>query len=902
MMRCGDHPNAEPANNSTMTSGSPMEWTMGSKPRDKPRYSFDHMLQKFESGQGLNRSPSPAKYDFAKRAQELRRSMGTAGASPARDTTPSRSGMSSTPMRSASPLTSRDSFGGSPMLAADTIGNNAATRGSFGSRDQSPLPHRAIESAVSFSSPLRNGMRDSLPPVSNGHIRSATSFASPQLTESSGHVRYATSFASHQLTGREGSAAFESPQSNMNYHFNEQIEQFRKNLIYAHDTISALQRDVRSLEQKVNDKDDNIASLERRNKDLKETADLHKKNLLEVEREKQNISEKNEELIRKHAREITEFKLESDSIKNQSAKIDMLSKEHEENSKSMRFLEDAIDEKDQMIGELRKEIWRLNEEVSDGNCVREQAKKAEERALGLHDDLRKAKKTIEESSNTIAELKAKINDILSKKDKEQAEFENSQEISFAERTNRLKEKVAKLQIDLDKAQTEKDEADDKVKELERRINRDEKEISEKGEEIMNLKLTLTETEARENELESQLAKTNEELASQRAKFELYNNETAIEQETVEALEHAIEQLEKTQNEKFEENERLKQENATLSKTVEDAELCISSEIGQSSKLKQMLDELAEINHDLGEQLRSKEDCINAMKTTEDNLTSLLKSTQERNERLEAERNEKINAGNEVNQRIQELESNVTESENSLASLQQEYDALRIEHNTTVTKLKCQREESSKSHQKAESKLTELTQLVKEQESEMEKLKADEEKMLGRVAMLENELEEVKNERMSLKLKLLDTERTVTDADEARQGRYNMEMEMKEMQAQLDQANANAIAANTKANEQKQIVLQLRETLEKSRVNSNAAWSRLKELEEIATAGDNKLKTDIGLMEKKLAEKEEQLTQSRKGVAEAQKMIYRLMQTVKEVRRKARDEGVVEKSEFVTSAE
>lgn len=837
----------------------------------------------------MDRSPSPAKYDFAKRAKELRMSIdhnGVRSASPLRaNASPSQYGTTKLEAgyrtREASPSSQREvvttgSFS-SPYLKRDK-GQAAARLGSASFASSPPISR---DPSSSFLNIVRSDSRD----------RSLL-FSSPQLDRKPNN----NSSSCHNSPALFGTTAQPNSQ------FNEQIEQFRKNLIFAHDTISALQRDVRSLEVKVADRDDAISSLERKNSLLHREAEGNQRRLEEFQEKKATLEQTNEELIRKHAREIEVIKKEYGEVSDQSSKIRHLSRQNEEAVQSKQVLEDTLKSKEEMIQQLRKEIWRLNEEVADGECVRKQAESARDEVKDLQEKLAKANAKGEENAKTIDELKTKNRQLTSQKDKEQQEFEDERESSFAERTNRLKEKVTRLESELDKAQTEKDEADDQIKAFQKRIAKDEKTTAEKDHEIQDLLSELGTAKARELDLQSKLEKANEDLAAQRLRFEQYSNECAMEQETVSALEQAIEQLERAQNERIEENTKLVEENSKLSKTVEDAELCISSEIQHSTKLKHMLDELAEINHDLGEQLRQKEDAILTMKTTEQNLTALLQSAQERNERLEAERDKKVEAANGEKEKIAALEGSLAEREESLASLKNEYEALKVLHHTASTQLKSLREESTNTHEETELKLSQLARLVEDKESEIEELNGTREKMQYVISKLEDEVEELKSERMSMKLKGLDAEKAQKEADEARQARRGMEMEIKELQDQLAEANEAAISARAKMNEQQETVSQLRETLEKSRINSHKAWSRLKELEEIADSSDGKLKSKLVQMEQQLEEKEQQLFDSRKGVAEAQKMIYRLMATVKEVRRKAREEGMMETTDVMLASE
>jgi chromosome segregation protein len=335
--------------------------------------------------------------------------------------------------------------------------------------------------------------------------------------------------------------------------------------------------------------------------------------------------------------------------------------------------------------------------------------------------------------------------------------------------------------------------------------------------------------------------------------------------------------------------------------VEDAELCVQNEIEHASRLKQMLDELAEINHDLGEQLRSKEDSILTMKTTEEHLSTLLQSSHERNDRLEAQRDVK----SESSQRVQELERKLEEKQQLLSSLQNEFDALKIAHKTATMELQRCRDESS-THLETKRKLDELTLLVRAKESEFEELKANREKMLLVISTLERELEQLRNERKSLASKMSNLDKTETDADEAREMLSSLEMKVKDLQVQLDKAQEDSRDANDKLHEQESTVSQLEEALEKAQEDSKAAWMHVRELEGLSQVGksmENSIKAKLARVEKKLATRDEQLDESRKGIAEAQKMIYRLMETVKVLRKSGKDQELDHTNlDFVVASE
>lgn len=98
-------------------------------------------------------------------------------------------------------------------------------------------------------------------------------------------------------------------------------------------------------------------------------------------------------------------------------------------------------------------------------------------------------------------------------------------------------------------------------------------------------------------------------------------------------------------------------------------------------------------------------------------------------------------------------------------------------------------------------------------------------------------------------------------------------------------------------------------LEASQEEAKNAWARISELEESVQALQHKLDeaeqqdddetqleeliSELSSTKTKLAERDEQLEDSRKGIAEAKKMIFRLMNTLQDVRRKSMESSPIE---------
>jgi chromosome segregation ATPase len=256
------------------------------------------------------------------------------------------------------------------------------------------------------------------------------------------------------------------------------------------------------------------------------------------------------------------------------------------------------------------------------------------------------------------------------------------------------------------------------------------------------------------------------------------------------------------------------------------------------------------------------------------------------------------------QLIRELEIQLKAKEGTLASLHKELLARKAVNEANTMELDKLREESS-AHTETKMKLDAVTLLCKAKNSEFEKLKANREKMLGVISTLESELDQLRIERKSLSLQLDAVERTETEADESRELRHNMEIKVEEMQAELKEAQKQANGAQGRVYQLEDAVTHLKEALEKSHENSKAAWQRLKEIQGLSgedKSSESHLRSKMAKLERKLGLKDAQLDESRKGIADAQKMIYRLMETVKELRKRARDHGLDDwNTEFRTAA-
>jgi chromosome segregation ATPase len=176
----------------------------------------------------------------------------------------------------------------------------------------------------------------------------------------------------------------------------------------------------------------------------------------------------------------------------------------------------------------------------------------------------------------------------------------------------MKDKTCKLESQLDDSNRLNAELSDKIKNIEKRLEHAELTGGEKDKEIEQLESSVLESESREKDLIRHLEKKQKELQHQRDRFERYEANCATEQETANALEQALEELESAHDERTRDINRLQLENHSLSTTLTEVGVYMEmyqNDLKASSKLKGKIVELQEINADLGQRLQSKEDAI-----------------------------------------------------------------------------------------------------------------------------------------------------------------------------------------------------------------------------------------------------------------------------------------------------
>ena len=907
------------ASSVTSRTSSPGLNTIGTPTRPTRRY--------------VDRSPNEAgAYDFAKRASQLRMSV---------DNVPTRTG--------------------TPTLRPSVRDVSPRSVGSRGSRRHTPRK----------DSPLRNT-------GSRGNSRSRS--PSARSTHSYSHNRGTRS---------------PSPANN-GMDFKSQVDKFHSSLVSAHDTISLLEKDVRNLKRRVDEKDDCILSLEQRNKVLSESVAESRSAVLKKEEEKTK-------LLAEKSKEIREARQECDKYKQQAAGIDKLSSECESTvndlkadqtqmertireknsmidslrSETQRLTEELADgsivrsqvkEKDKTISSLQNEIQRLNEELAEGTIARSKAVKSDEHIKRLEEELGAAKSDQAAASKVIIDLELRIKEIGDKHAQELLLAKNS-EPSIAETksvsdatptraTEHFKAKAARLEDELDKTILENEELSSKVKTAEKRVRQIERSAVEKDEEIARLEDSIQD---RERELKSQIDQKQMELDQQRARVEKYDLGCSKEQETVALLERAIEDLEKAHNDNNDEISRLTAENQELSSTLAEAEEYMkrySGDMSELSTLKGMVSDLQRMNEDLVRKVKGSDEEISELRGKNTALETKIERVDE--SRLKT-----------YEKRIDELEDLLSEKHNVIAALQDDLslthrDASRlseskqrvlsleeqiIRKNNTILELKDKLAELSKTTERlaevedSASRLSESKQRVLSLEEELIskndtilELKneiAELSKTKGRLAEVEDSLaateatvcelrgqldehEQLADDRLQGEIDTLQRQKcALEDSLCILKNKLSIEVKSnKENAVQLEELRTLCENKDSEAETLVDTISNLRGTVDRLENNydllreeERKAWERVKELSEIVNHLESRreqeaeqmtcdpaeaelLREQLSDVKAKLSTRDEELVESRKGIAEAQKMIYRLMETVQELRKreKSRSDG------------
>ena len=757
-----------------------------SKPEPSRQSGAFATPRRADRGNTSSASPGSANYDFASRARQLRMSLDCA------------------PLRSATPATHSErgssKEGHFAQLARDmTPGRSASPSPMISRMSYDDIPSKRSES------------RDDSPSVRSHRPRDV-----PRRNASNTPIRKS------------------SPNTNQ-VDFKLQVEKFHRSLVSAHDTIAALEKDIRHLNRRVDEKDTCIASLEKRNKSLNDNLAKSRTEINKVGAEKNDLNADQIATNRRHSEELEKLRTE---CKEQSSQAEKLSAESDAKVEAAELdkkkFEASTQDKDNMIASLRNEIQRLNEELADGSFVRSQAKKSEDTAKKLEAELEEFKTDHAATNTVIADLEIRLkersdecNRKLELKDKEIATLKS--EMLGGASLRQTQDKISTLKSDLAESEMKNEELTEKVGDLERRTERAEQAGKRKDEDMRKLDAVAHNSAA----LKRQLEDKHRELERQHERLEKYDVDCAREQETVAALEKAIEDLEIAHNESNTDITRLQEENRSLSSTLKEAEEYMKlyqQDMKDARKIKSIVGELQDTNNELSEKAKSREEEILKKETR-------INSLRDRIVTLEMEAESKNVS---VNHAIVQLENKLSTKQQEVSKLQDEISSMR--------------------ESQARDRIT-ATKLIK-LAAELSQLQTDKSRLIINEKFLTNEVK--------------DHQRRICELEN-------------------DLASATSRSLGAKLDEECQV--------EKLQKEAKRAWVRAGELEESLTLLQSKLsraekqvsnapsiehlEQEISSLKQHLHERDEQLTESRKGIAEAQKMIFRLMNTVQELRKKAK---------------
>lgn len=686
--------------------------------------------------------------------------------------------------------------------------------------------------------------------------------------------------------------------------FKAQVKKFHTNLVTAHDTITTLEKDVDTLMRRVKEKDAVILSL---NGSVTKTRDEVGK----LEAEKEHILEEKEARNKKHTEELESF----------DKKIAAM---EEDNKK----LVNGIKDKESMVGNLRHEIQRLNEELEDGFIVRSQALRAEETAKKLQGELDNLKADHSSSTKENVALELCLKDKseefyrkLAEKDEKNVTLQ-SELLKSLQNTELMKDKTCKLESQLDDSNRLNAELSDKIKNIEKRLEHAELMGGEKDKEIEQLESSVLESESREKDLIRHLEKKQKELQHQRDRFERYEANCATEQETATALEQALEELESAHDERTRDINRLQLENHSLSTTLTEVGVYMEmyqNDLKASSKLKGTIVELQEINADLGQRLQSKEDAIEKFerhialieKQLESNTTSYEDKVQHLSHQLQDVDGmiANLQLPSTLNEQIQHLrqqlkgkDDEIEAFQGRIATIEKEVESNAASSNEALLKLTskfAEKEElvaqlRGRLSSSAELEVTnaDLCRQLQNEHNEMEELQSLNYSVAQQLQRKDGEIDYLKAHVVSV----------ATSSRDAILGLKSLVAQKEDvilqLQEKLQKPNPQdkEIVNSSKVEALKASFEEAESDLKRYQEEASAAWDRVRELEESmkymrrdeSTFDDketSELRSELASVKDKLAERDAQLVDSRKGIAEAQKMIFRLMNTVKELRKK-----------------
>lgn len=536
----------------------------------------------------------------------------------------------------------------------------------------------------------------------------------------------------------------------------------------------------------------------------------------------------------KYKDEFERMRCEFDCFKKEAKEIRKRSAECdakvEEIQREKKILVEGITDKDATIGILRQEIQRLSEELADGSFASGQALKAEETVKTLEAELVKIKEEHLSATKVIIDLEVRVQTM-------EKEFERG----LAEKDK----EVAALQLELSTYNTMKQNSEwmmDKAHTFESKLIEAKEKNTELSDQVNELTILLrrAEIEAKENSGKIK------QLESSALKLEAREKELEEERRELE--------LQRARVEKFDAGCASERETiAALEQAIADLEKAQNLSNDEITKLQKKNQTLSTTLDEAEEYMKLYEKDVERSRKLKDMMGELQDINTDLGQQLQEKNDHIRNLQGRLASIELQVQSSNTASQQAILHLER---SLSQEQNT-VSKLRDELSSSRLTVQDQEitaKKLEALSATFEQYEAELEYLRSNRREMQGTITRLEEEVNDVKTE--------------------AYKRSHSMECE-----------------------------------LESSQEGAKSAWARVRELEEsleklhhklelAEQQGDDKfereeMKSELSSLREKLAERDEQLDDSRKGIAEAKKMIFRLMNTVQEVRRKSTENNPIE---------
>lgn len=563
----------------------------------------------------------------------------------------------------------------------------------------------------------------------------------------------------------------------------------------------------------------------------------------ELLQEKKDVAKKHAEEMEQLTSEYEAFKNAADQVAGQVSEFEQRAVEFENTIKELNtakeVLQSTVSERDRTIKHMEKKVKQLEDELDDGEDIRAQAEETKKYAKKLETELKALKEeqaaATKENLDTALKLEA-MTDVMEKttariteKD-EQIQVLKSTLSATENESVRAKEKTERLMTAIDETRQEIEDLIDKCAELEQHVTRANNETEAKTKEVEELRVQLTSAHTQLNDLQQDMDKKVK-------RFERYEKQCYKEQESISALERAIEELAAAHEQSGVEITRLEEENQHLTKELSAAQKESDIEV---MKVRQ-------------ENCALRKDLDNTQSDNNEVITKLQQEKQTLQKDLEAIKAESgaelLKLKEEIESLSKELDTAQTTESHEIIQLQKEIETLSSTLNeaeeymkmymndmTDAMKLKSQMREIEDNNNDLSAQLT-------GKEAQIVELKKNEEKLSSKLATLKLALEEKESELKN----------PGTDQHQDKKEGKGDQLKLKELESKLATLEKRYTASEEESNEMK-----------------------------------TSLQGKLDSLSSKLKKREQQLESSKEGLANAQNMILKLVKTVEELRRKLKD--------------